>query len=232
MNKFILVWKGTEALGFGVCFQKQHITVSLKAPWIQRCHAAFTAHHRLLWILSKQGSIILLSFHTVLWSPTDNSSAVLAMSAGQTSGQALCDIYVSVCVCARSGEHICYPQSAQVHNAVAPTCVLAGRIHYIFLGGLGFTWPLHGFPSYVLELQGHHSVISGRCHMSAGPHRESTQPKPPVLVWTLPRQSSLSGGHSQRIRGLQHPRWIIYLKWTHKDPFCASCRLNLVAGNE
>lgn len=48
------------------------------------------------------------------------------------SGQALCDICVSVCVCAHSQEHIRYPHSPQAEKAASLTCVLAGHSHYIF----------------------------------------------------------------------------------------------------
>lgn len=137
-------------------------------------------------------------------------------------------VFLSGCVCSLTRAHPLSSEPTGQDSRVVDVWIIV-HIHYGFFWGWsgfwGFSWPLHRFPWCVLQLQGHRGVIYGRCHMDIGVNAAQA---PPVLVWTLHHESSRPGRHSEGIRGLQDHRGMIYLKWT----FGASCRLNLVAGNE
>lgn len=144
----------------------------------------------------KKGSLntTILSLHTVLWGLTEIIHPVLTMSAGQPALKCLdrpCVTFVHLLPWASTPE--LSSESRWGEGAVSLTCVLPGRIYcllrYFFWEGVGqprFAWPLHRFPWYVLELQGHRGVIYGRCQMNAVPHAGvNTLRALPVLLWIM-----------------------------------------------
>lgn len=107
----------------------------------------------------------------------DNSSSshdVSRSSHAQMSGRALCDICASAPVSERT--RVILRESMGWGSRVVDVCITRPYLlppavfFWEGVGQLRFTWPLHRFPWYVLELQGHRGVIYGRCQMNAVPH--------------------------------------------------------------